>query len=329
MSDFKVWKLISLLCVMCLMLGCESKEERTQQTITYTLQDASRAINTLGDALDKKQVRNANLLTEYGNVLSQQNPQLSNIAQLVAQDATSAGPLYQNLLTRYQALKSPQPGMSSDDIIEQAVLLKEAASVSLFNDALTDPINVLADMSNGTLAGSVLSVSLQSWLPIMVSKQWVTNWLATPIMVSGRPAPMAPAFGCGMACTECSVIWWETWNIAAGVSVENIATTVIMGVNDTPVIRATSARIPLSSVPDSLISARVSSSLAPMQKENRALLVSVVPVTPPHQYREAATREQNRDQAQFAIVQTGPLAALAGASSASDSGVNTCINLTD
>ncbi|QTL36181.1 MULTISPECIES: CHAD domain-containing protein [Pseudoalteromonas] len=152
MSDFKVWKLISLLCVMVLMLGCESKEERIQQTIAHTQQDASRAINALGDALDKNQVRNANLLTEYANVLSQQNPQLSNIAQLIAQDATSNGPLYQSLLSRYQALKSPQPGMNSDDIIEQAVLLKEAASVSLFNDALTDPINVLADMSNGTLA---------------------------------------------------------------------------------------------------------------------------------------------------------------------------------
>ncbi|WP_440054251.1 CHAD domain-containing protein [Pseudoalteromonas sp. T1lg65] len=152
MSDYKVWKLISLLCVALLMLGCESKEERIQQSITATLEDASKSINTLGDALDKKQVHNANLLTEYGKVLSQQNPQLTQIAQLIAQDATKNGPLYQNLLTRHQELKSPPPEMSSSDIIEQAVLLKEAASLSLFNDALTDPINVLADMSNGTLA---------------------------------------------------------------------------------------------------------------------------------------------------------------------------------
>lgn len=133
------------------MLGCESKEERIQQTITHTLQEASTAINTLGTALDKKQVRNANLLTEYGKVLSQQKPQLSEIAQIISQDATSSGTLYQSLLTRYQSLKSPAPSMNSDDIINQALLLKEAASISLFNDALTDPINVLADMSDGKL----------------------------------------------------------------------------------------------------------------------------------------------------------------------------------
>ncbi|USE70071.1 MULTISPECIES: CHAD domain-containing protein [Pseudoalteromonas] len=152
MSNFKIWKLVSLLCVLSLMLGCESKEERIQQTITHTLQEASTAINTLGSALDKKQVRNANLLTEYGKVLGQQKPQLSEIAQIISQDATSSGTLYQSLLTRYQSLKSPAPSMNSDDIINQALLLKEAASISLFNDALTDPINVLADMSDGKLA---------------------------------------------------------------------------------------------------------------------------------------------------------------------------------
>ncbi|MGA4605697.1 CHAD domain-containing protein [Pseudoalteromonas maricaloris] len=152
MSNFRIWKLVSLLCVLSLMLGCESKEERIQQTITHTLQEASTAINTLGTALDKKQVRNANLLTEYGKVLSQQKPQLSEIAKIISQDATSSGTLYQSLLTRYQSLKSPAPSMNSDDIINQALLLKEAASISLFNDALTDPINVLADMSDGKLA---------------------------------------------------------------------------------------------------------------------------------------------------------------------------------
>lgn len=152
MSDFRVWKLISLFCLFSLMLGCESKEERTQQTIKYTLQEASREINALGDALEKKQIRNAVLLSEYSRVLSQQNPQLSAIAQLIGQDASTQGPLYQNLLTRYSELKVPSANMSSDDIINQATLLKEAATRSLYSDALTDPINVLADMSNGTLS---------------------------------------------------------------------------------------------------------------------------------------------------------------------------------
>lgn len=152
MSDFKVWKLISLFWLFGLMLGCESKEERTQQTINYTLQAAFNEINALGDALDKQQIRNALLLQEYGKVLSHQSPQLSSIAQLIAQDSTREGPLYQSLLSRYRQLKAPDVAMSSEEIIEQATLLKEAATRSLYSDALTDPINVLADLSNGALA---------------------------------------------------------------------------------------------------------------------------------------------------------------------------------
>ncbi|TMN32439.1 hypothetical protein CWC03_23320, partial [Pseudoalteromonas sp. S2755] len=72
------------------MLGCESKEERNQQTISHTLQEASTAKNTLGPALDKKQVRNANLFTEYGKVLRQHKPQVSEIAQIFSQDCTSS-----------------------------------------------------------------------------------------------------------------------------------------------------------------------------------------------------------------------------------------------
>lgn len=112
MSDLKAWKLISLFCLFSLMLGCESKEERTQQTIKYTLEQAAQEINTLGDALDNQQIRNAKLLSEYGKVLSQTNPQLSAIAELVAQDATKQGPLYQNLLTRLNDLKNPEPTLS-------------------------------------------------------------------------------------------------------------------------------------------------------------------------------------------------------------------------
>jgi hypothetical protein len=152
MSDFKVWKLIALFCSVILMQGCESKEERAQQTLNYTLQEASQAINVLGTALDTNKIRNASMLREYSRYLSQQNPELSEVAQLVVLDAGKSGPLYQNLLSRYQTLQSPSSQMAVNQRIEQALLLKEAASPALFNDALTDPINVLADMSNGSLA---------------------------------------------------------------------------------------------------------------------------------------------------------------------------------
>jgi hypothetical protein len=152
MSELKAWKLISLFWLFTFLLGCESKEEQIQKTIKYTLQQAEQEINSLGKALDGSQIRNARLLSEYGQVLAQQNPSLSAIANLVSQDATRQGPLYQSLLTRLAELKNPAPTMTTEEILLQGELLKSAATKSLFADALTDPINVLADMSQGALA---------------------------------------------------------------------------------------------------------------------------------------------------------------------------------
>ncbi|WP_199609271.1 CHAD domain-containing protein [Flocculibacter collagenilyticus] len=151
MSEIKTWKLISLFCLLSLLLGCDSKEERTQQTIKLLHEEATLEVNALGNALDKKQIHNAKLLTEYGKTLSQQNPQLSEIAKVITQDATKQGPLYQNLLSRLSDLKTPSPEMPSEEVIRQIELVKSAAKISVFADALTDPINVLADLSNGTL----------------------------------------------------------------------------------------------------------------------------------------------------------------------------------
>ena len=39
-----------------------------------------------------------------------------------------------------------------EDTLYNIDLLREAAKPTLFSDALTDPINMLADMSNGSLA---------------------------------------------------------------------------------------------------------------------------------------------------------------------------------
>jgi len=153
MSMIKPWKLISLLFILQLLAGCESKLEQTQVTITQGITKTQGDIDRLGQAIERGSVRNARLLTEYAAVLKQQKPELTRIANLIAEDATRQGPLYQNLTMRLGDVQSETVTLeNANALLDEITRIQEAAKLSLFNDALTDPINVLADMSDGQLA---------------------------------------------------------------------------------------------------------------------------------------------------------------------------------
>jgi len=153
MSMIKPWKLISLLFILQLLAGCESKLEQTQVTINQEIIKTQGDIEQLGQAVEVGSVRNARLLTEYAQVLKQQKPELTRIANLIAEDATRQGPIYQNLAMRLSDVKSETVTLdNANALLDELNRVQEAAKLSLFNDALTDPINVLADMSDGQLA---------------------------------------------------------------------------------------------------------------------------------------------------------------------------------
>ncbi|MDX2321453.1 MAG: CHAD domain-containing protein [Moritella sp.] len=153
MSMIKPWKLISLLFILQLLAGCESKLEQTQTTINQQVASVESDLNRLGSEIESGSIRNARLLNEYAQVLKQQKPELSRIADLIAEDATRKGPLYQNLVMRLNDVKAQTVTLdNSGPLLDELTRIKEAAKPSLFNDALTDPINVLADMSDGRLA---------------------------------------------------------------------------------------------------------------------------------------------------------------------------------
>jgi len=153
MSMIKPWKLISLLFILQLLAGCESKLEQTQTTINQQVASTAQSLDRLGSAIETGSVRNVRLLSEYAQVLKQQKPELTRIANLIAEDATRQGPLYQNLAMRLNDVKAETVTLDNAGLLlDELTRIKEASKQSLFNDALTDPINVLADMSDGQLA---------------------------------------------------------------------------------------------------------------------------------------------------------------------------------
>jgi hypothetical protein len=165
MSMIKPWKLISLLFILQLLAGCESKLEQTQKTISQQVLTTEQSLERLGTAIETGTIRNARLLSEYARVLKQQKPEFTRIADLIAEDATRKGPLYENLAMRLNDVRSETVTLDNAGLLlDELTRINEASKQSLFNDALTDPINVLADMSDGQLArvGAISQYAEQS-----------------------------------------------------------------------------------------------------------------------------------------------------------------------
>ena len=148
--------------VICLLLlslwGC-GEQEREKERLELGIVAVRSELKDLARALDSDRVRNAVLLKQYASLLEQQRPELFELLAAIAQDASSAGPLYQGLLTRFKSVSDIQGSSLSysefpswHDRLQELHALRQAASVAMFNDALSDPVNVLADLSGGSLA---------------------------------------------------------------------------------------------------------------------------------------------------------------------------------
>lgn len=141
----------STLLVITLFLlsacGDPIKEQALQQ-----LPITEQRVTQLGDALNSDQVRNANLIKQYADKVLDLKPNLAPLINEFKKDATTQGPMYQALLDRVNTAKNqPQMFASSQALYDELLNIYQAADPVLFSDALSDPLNVLSDMSDGQL----------------------------------------------------------------------------------------------------------------------------------------------------------------------------------
>ncbi|MFT4924057.1 MAG: hypothetical protein ACI8WB_000135 [Phenylobacterium sp.] len=142
-----------LLLTGLLLCGCSSQEEQLKKTVDKQIASTTASVTKLETALNDGKIRNALILKQYSEMLAQQKPEMAQLAEQVGSDATTKGALYTNLSKRLdQASNNATAFASSYERLDELSSIAEAAKVSLFNDALSDPVNVLADLSGGTLA---------------------------------------------------------------------------------------------------------------------------------------------------------------------------------
>ncbi|WP_448211483.1 hypothetical protein [Colwellia sp. MEBiC06753] len=148
MAQMQIFR-IAIFTLAILLVGCG---DPVKEQITAQIPLTEQRVQQLGNMLDNGEVRNAKFIGQYADKIIQLKPELTELANEFKKDATSQGPMYRALVERVDTVKNqPQMFGSSQARFEELVNIYQAADPVLFSDALSDPLNVLADMSGGTL----------------------------------------------------------------------------------------------------------------------------------------------------------------------------------
>lgn len=163
MKSIRYKVMFILLSVM--LTACTSQEDRQierqarlEAQLTKQAQLAEMQLNSLKNHINSGMVKNIQILKLYGERVKQAKPEFAQLVDALTKDATPNGPTYLSLEFRLNDVKINIPRAAiigesaSNKIKREMVLIEEAATPALYNMILTDPINVLADMSDGKLA---------------------------------------------------------------------------------------------------------------------------------------------------------------------------------
>lgn len=143
----------ALLAVL-MLVGCGDGGLRARVDDAVARVDG--AIERLGKELDGTGLRNAQLIRQYAARVAEQKPDLRDLVRVLEREGTRDGALYQGLTTRLADLRASLPAENAKPEAYAAVAdelngLFAAADPGEFDRALADPLNVLADLSDGAL----------------------------------------------------------------------------------------------------------------------------------------------------------------------------------
>ncbi len=138
-----------ILVLVGFLAACSSGGAQLEGELVST----EKRIKELGDAIDGGSLRNAYMIKQYAQVLSQSRPELAPLLTELSKEATRSNPLFQSLTSRYSAVRNETEAFDSwVEKVEELQLIQSAADTESFNDALSDTVNVIADLSQGELA---------------------------------------------------------------------------------------------------------------------------------------------------------------------------------
>ncbi len=147
MKEF--YQKLTLIVVVLLLGACSSGDAQVEGELLST----ERRLSELESALKIGSLRNAAFIKQYSSILRQSKPQFGPLLSELEKEASIANPMYQSLQSRFDAIRNNVESFDSwAEKVEELKLIQSASNVNAFNDALSDTVNVIADLSQGELA---------------------------------------------------------------------------------------------------------------------------------------------------------------------------------
>jgi len=145
----KPLKIMLLIMLFAIVSGCS---DPLDDSIGVLKQQNETNLSTLKQQLDTNKIRNATILSQYAQMLEKSRPGLAPLIEQLVKDSSSEGPMFQGLVNRVNEARDANNFVSKEEQAQELDNINQALNPTLFNDALSDVVNVLADMSKGELA---------------------------------------------------------------------------------------------------------------------------------------------------------------------------------
>ncbi len=145
----------TLFAVSLALAGCDSGAAARAQAVRGH-DEVNSMLLRLREDLARNRVRNAALILSYADSIARAKPDLKQLADVLRREGTTDGRLYQGLRKRLKdnrtAFPPPDaPAKAYEPILAEYASLRAAADPAEYSRALSDPLNALADMSDGKL----------------------------------------------------------------------------------------------------------------------------------------------------------------------------------
>jgi len=135
-------RVIMLLILASIIAGCSSGGDQVE----LELRGADRRMEGLAKAIDAGTIRNAAIIKQYCQVLRTRRPELRQLVDALEGEATRSSPLYASLQRRLGEVRTS--GDKWENRVAEIQAIKQGATASVYNDALSDTVNVLADLDD-------------------------------------------------------------------------------------------------------------------------------------------------------------------------------------
>ncbi|MEE8057686.1 MAG: hypothetical protein V3T17_07625 [Pseudomonadales bacterium] len=152
------WFLVLLLFQSLLLIGCSSEQDKWQQQLDQQVLATQTKLSRLKKHIESDHIANVGVLKQYAAMIKKSKPDVGQLTAALAQDATPHGPIFRSLESRLSDAKSDIPNAVSlgyksvNKVYQELSAIETAANPDTYGMILSDPINVLADMSEGQLA---------------------------------------------------------------------------------------------------------------------------------------------------------------------------------